>query len=452
MSQFNFEAEPFGEFTDEQAGAEELEQRVRVRDHRGVDRAPARVVPRARSAPRSWAPFVVGRAGRHVPGRAFFAGPAFGRGPRAFGGGFWRGLGLNRGYGYHRYRPRLPFGYPGVGWSYGGGFASGQTGSSEWILQLQASLATLVGDWVPQSGALDVETRRAIGMFQKQAQLPVTGAPDEATLSALEAATASASGEPSGAQEFEDERDEEGEARRSARPSDFLPDVFAQELGELEEEKLKDGLKRFRRDKSNLLSLQIPDAPYSATLITRVQKGLDIFAAVDIALEVFAEPIAVLIGARAAAFLGVGLGVTAPILALIGNFMALGAPYAEARAEHAKDRVRWGFALGAVLGAGARDWAYVKQRHWQRIPHPNPMDQEMGRIGQKAFNLGLVTGFVQGRKLNEQQRKFLFASTTAKFTRGDLTVFGVEADLTPSGWDDFYYRSAAIFLSIYAKD
>jgi hypothetical protein len=453
MSQFNFEAEPFGEFTSEQEGAEELEQRVR--DHRSAPRKQVRAAPRAPGRQRPWAPFVVGRpsVGRPVLARPFVAGFGFGRVPRVVGGGgFWRGLGLNRGYGYHRYHHRLPLGAPGRGWGVGPVPAVVETGASEWIVRLQASLATLVGDWVPQSGVLDVETRRALGMFQKQQQLPITGAPDEATLSALEAASASPGPgpEPAAAQEFESEEGEQGEARRRlARASDFLPDVFAREMDEVDQEGLIDGMKRFRAkgSKSTLLSLQIPEAPYSAEMFTSVQQLLDVFGAVDLALEIFAVDLVPILGAGG----GLALTVGAPILALIGNFLALGAPYAEARAEHAKQRVRWGFALGVALGAGARKWSYVKQRHWQRRPRKNPMDEEMGPIGQKAFNLGLSTGYVQGRKLSAVQRKFLFDSIGAKFTSGDVTQFSGK-DLTDRGWDDFYYRCAGVFLTSYVKN
>jgi peptidoglycan hydrolase-like protein with peptidoglycan-binding domain len=53
------------------------------------------------------------------------------------------------------------------------------------IRKMQSCLARMLGPWVPQSGSLGPKTRRAIKAFQRRQQLPVTGYPDETTISAL---------------------------------------------------------------------------------------------------------------------------------------------------------------------------------------------------------------------------------------------------------------------------
>lgn len=220
--QLNFEAEPFGEYAFSNEGEEEFE-RPRVRDHRGGG-PPATTIarPRRPGIPPSSAfrqgmalgrgfnvgrRFGVGGFGRGAGvGRAFGFRPGVGfpRGP-GFGRGFGFGPGLGRGIGFRR-RRRFPFlsrfgtglgrGFgTGVGQSAGfGGGTAAPAAPSPWVTWAQSCLAQILGDWVPQDGTMDPPTRRAIQTFQAQQQLPPTGALDEATMSALQAACAGTGG------------------------------------------------------------------------------------------------------------------------------------------------------------------------------------------------------------------------------------------------------------------
>jgi peptidoglycan hydrolase-like protein with peptidoglycan-binding domain len=81
--------------------------------------------------------------------------------------------------------------------SFGSGTDTATT-PSPWVSWAQTCLAQIVGDWVPQDGVMNPETRRAIGMFQSQQQLPATGSLDEQTLNALQAACGGADAGGSG--------------------------------------------------------------------------------------------------------------------------------------------------------------------------------------------------------------------------------------------------------------
>jgi hypothetical protein len=67
----------------------------------------------------------------------------------------------------------------------GGGFAPTPSPLVSWA---QSCLAQLIGPWVPQDGILGAATRQAIIQFQNQQSLPPTGALDDATTQALQAA------------------------------------------------------------------------------------------------------------------------------------------------------------------------------------------------------------------------------------------------------------------------
>src|SRR5262249_47304667 len=77
-----------------------------------------------------------------------------------------------------------------------------------------------------------------------------------------------------------------------------------------------------------VLSFRVPDAPYSDRLFSVLHKTFEAIDGVQATLEIFGVELTGLAGV-----------VVAPLAAMLANFMALGAGYAEARAEISKDRV-----------------------------------------------------------------------------------------------------------------
>jgi hypothetical protein len=69
---------------------------------------------------------------------------------------------------------------------------------SQWAAGIQACLAQVVGPWVPQNGIVGPQTRRAVQIFQKQQQMPVTGMLDAATVAALQSACSGQAPAPQG--------------------------------------------------------------------------------------------------------------------------------------------------------------------------------------------------------------------------------------------------------------
>ena len=204
--------------------------------------------------------------------------------------------------------------------------------------------------------------------------------------------------------------------------------------------------------KAMLLSLKIPEAPYSDTLMVWLHRIFDIIEGVDVVVTALEVELVGWIGAAAAAGLGVATGVAAPVAGLLATMMALGSGYAEARKKIANERIRFGFALGVVLGADGRSWKYTKGMFWEWAPESNPADQEAGRIAQRMFNLGLATGFVQGRRLSKLQRSFFWRSLGATMTAGDKSRFAGDSKQWPEPiWIEWYIWAAAGFLKLYAK-
>jgi hypothetical protein len=123
--------------------------------------------------------------------------------------------------------------------------------------------------------------------------------------------------------------------------------------------------------------------------------------------------------------LSVALGaVTGPLAAAVGNFMALGAGYAEAEAEIKYREVRHGFSLGVVMGADGvgskKAAAYFGHRSFAR----NDFLPTGAKVAAEAYAYGLLSGYSQGRALSPRQRETFWR---------DLLARG----RTLPGWNDF---------------
>ncbi len=123
--------------------------------------------------------------------------------------------------------------------------------------------------------------------------------------------------------------------------------------------------------------------------------------------------------------LSIALGVvTGPLAAAAGNFMAMGAGYAEAKAEITWQELSRGFSLGVVMGASGvspkKAATYFGHRYFAR----NVFLEGGAQAAAEGYKKGLLNGYSQGRSLSQGQRKLL---------AGDLRA---HAETLP-GWYDF---------------
>ena len=144
------------------------------------------------------------------------------------------------------------------------------------------------------------------------------------------------------------------------------------------------------------------------------------------------------------------LGVVFPIVAaVIGQWVSLGAGYAAAREAIAEDNMASGFSRGVVLGADHRPPTILKDSFWKFWPDPNPFDQDAAVIAQKAYNQGLIAGYMQGRELSEKQRALLWRDIGRHV--GDQSYRGPSADWTDAQWVDWYITAAAALRRYHFK-
>jgi len=156
--------------------------------------------------------------------------------------------------------------------------------------------------------------------------------------------------------------------------------------------------------------------------------------------------------------LSIALGVvTGPLAAAAGNFMALGAGYAEAAADITWKEQSRGFSLGVVMGAdGAgpkKAAAYFGHRFFQR----NDYLPGGAKIAAQAYVKGLLGGYSQGRSLSREQRLVLWQDLLARAKSlpgwNDFSGQSQKAkDWPTSKWVDYYIFFGAVFKKYHLSE
>jgi hypothetical protein len=95
-----------------------------------------------------------------------------------------------------------------------------------------------------------------------------------------------------------------------------------------------------------------------------------------------------------------------PIAVWVGVFVALGAPYAQARAIVRNENFRSGFTQGFVASLLNWEWHQVTSRFFRFDPGTmNYFDESLSYIGANAFNSGLHAGYIHACSISPAARK-----------------------------------------------
>ena len=110
-----------------------------------------------------------------------------------------------------------------------------------------------------------------------------------------------------------------------------------------------------------------------------------------------------------AAELVVTLGV--PIAVWIGVFVALGAPYAEAKALVQNANFQTGFTQGFVTGLLKWEWRrHTVPRFFMFGPAaPNHFDESLSYVAANSYNEGLRAGYVHAMSINDDGKKAILS-------------------------------------------
>jgi hypothetical protein len=213
---------------------------------------------------------------------------------------------------------------------------------------------------------------------------------------------------------------------------------------------MQEAEERARRE--NMLVFRIPEAPYSDEALERVHEGLELTDGAFATLEIFASDF-VALGAIG------GVALVGPVAGWLASLIAPALGYAGSRAKAAREEIKTGFAEGIVAGADGNTFALVRSLFGEGEAESNAFDPSTGRIAQQAHNFGLMSGFIQGSRLSEMQKKFLWQSILTDLDRtatpgvDPLARFrAARKPWSESQWGDYYLFMAKSFLKLYASD
>jgi outer membrane protein OmpA-like peptidoglycan-associated protein len=138
-----------------------------------------------------------------------------------------------------------------------------------------------------------------------------------------------------------------------------------------------------------------------------------------------------------------GLTIAGPVLALVGNFLALGIPCVEAAQIVADKWSATGFARGVVMGADQRKAQQLKDYFGNDYFPPNHFCPQARDVAIANYKMGLLVGFVQGRLLCPNQRTIFFRDLGRRM--GDQSYRGDSKRWGRREWVDWYVSAAAAF-------
>jgi hypothetical protein len=123
---------------------------------------------------------------------------------------------------------------------------------------------------------------------------------------------------------------------------------------------------------------------------------------------------------------------------LWASLVPLGIGYQGAAEVTAARAAAIGFSQGVVMGAEGRSWSLVRDYFGGRRYF-----DENAKVESKNYGAGLIAGYVQGRKLSQNQRAIFWRDLGHRM--GDQPVPGPSANWGRNQWVDWYITVAGRF-------
>jgi hypothetical protein len=136
------------------------------------------------------------------------------------------------------------------------------------------------------------------------------------------------------------------------------------------------------------------------------------------------------------------LVILAPLAAVIGEFAVLGLGYADALEEISEDWATRGFALGVVLAVDGKSPRQILDDAdlWSPYVPDNPAIDAAKGIALRSYQIGMIAGVKEGRRLDQDQRRNFWLDLIAA-DGGRYVNWDDQRD--PS--NDFYRATAVVF-------
>jgi hypothetical protein len=194
------------------------------------------------------------------------------------------------------------------------------------------------------------------------------------------------------------------------------------------------------------------------TCLLELVPAIKLIAGASAAATVSAEAIAAgEVAAQAAATVGVSSKVTAvltageaitlagPLVAYIGLWVALGAPYLQVKQAYAEDRARRGVAHGVLVGA----FGHSPERARGFLLRQNESANNnwvpgVVSVAQHSYRMAFIAGYRQGREMSQGQRKVFWKVFAKTLRKANVRVWDNDwrGDAV---WDSWFWDAGTAF-------
>jgi hypothetical protein len=238
--------------------------------------------------------------------------------------------------------------------------------------------------------------------------------------------------------------------------------------------------KALAESRRNSLAVRMPENVADDKLYTVIDIGLKVWdvlnglleiaatvklvagasAAAKISVEAIAASEA---AAQAAATVGVSSKVTTaltigeamtlagPLVAYIGLWVGLGAPYLEAKQKIAEDHAKRGVTHGVLVGAFGHG---PERARGFLLRQPGTVNNNwipgVAAVAQHSYRMAFIAGYKQGRDMSQGQRK-VFWKTFAKTLRKENATLWDNSWRSDSTWDNWFWEAGAVFMKHHLK-
>ncbi len=139
-----------------------------------------------------------------------------------------------------------------------------------------------------------------------------------------------------------------------------------------------------------------------------------------------------------------------PLVAYVGLWVGLGAPYLEARQKIAEDRARRGVAHGVLVGAFGHSPERARGFLMRQGEGPNHWDQGAAAVAQNSYRMAFIAGYKEGRSMSQGQRKVFwkFFATTLRKENARLWDNDWQGDVI---WDRWFWEAGTVMQKHHVK-
>jgi hypothetical protein len=148
---------------------------------------------------------------------------------------------------------------------------------------------------------------------------------------------------------------------------------------------------------------------------------------------------------------GEAMTLAGPLVAYIGLWVGLGAPYLEAKQKIADDHARRGIAHGVLVSAygyrpeRARDFAMRQPETANNLWIPS------GKVvAQNSYRMAFIAGYKQGREMSQNQRKVFWKVFANSLRKEKARLW--DNDWQGDGvWDRWFWEAGGVFQKHHIK-